>query len=247
MKYLNPFGVLINRLPTLSELYSLTLTHGIVILRYHDIYTKKQFLEFAQSIGKILEWEFGEINELKIDKDAKNYLYSNEKVPFHWDGAFKLVPTLLLFHCIKAPEKKSGGETLFTNTTRIINELSEKKYNEYQKIQLSYETDKLAHYGGKISGALISKHLKNDKEVLRYAEPVQTRLNPVSLAVKDMTKSEQCNFEHEMSSLIYDKRYCYQHVWKDNDIVLADNHALIHARNQINHASPRHLRRIQIL
>ena len=52
---------------------------------------------------------------------------------------------------------------------------------------------------------------------------------------------------NEMSALCYQTENCYAHQWQNNDVLLADNFALIHARRAFKNFSPRFLRRIQIL
>jgi L-tyrosine isonitrile desaturase/decarboxylase len=50
-----------------------------------------------------------------------------------------------------------------------------------------------------------------------------------------------------MERRIYNPRYCYEHAWEQGDILIADNHALIHGRHALTRDCPRHLRRIQLI
>jgi alpha-ketoglutarate-dependent taurine dioxygenase len=227
MKLLHPFGVELTMLPTASILVELILKHGLVLIRGQSMATREAFISYAEAMGQLLAWDFGLVNELKINNHAENYLYSSEAVPFHWDGAFKQSPAAILFHCIRAPSYQTGGETLFTHTTKIHNEASYEMKQEWAQIQITYETEQVAHYGGCVTASMLSRHPYNKEVILRYAEPVFTDRNPVSVTVADMDLVQQKQFIEDMSVLIRNPRYCYQHAWQDGDLLFADNHALI--------------------
>lgn len=247
MKMLSPFGVLLNNHIDGNELRSSVLENGLVIIRGHDIRTQNDFLMYAKTLGECLEWEFGAINELKVDKEKKNYLYTHQNVPFHWDGAFKMSPSFLLFHCLQAPRQDAGGETLFTHTGQLYNALNHADKDGFQSIKLNYQTDTVVHYGGNITTTMVSKHPHTKKTILRYAEPVDTEYNPVSLSISGLKEEGETSFIEKMKGLIYDNRFCYQHQWRKNDLVIVDNHALIHARHAFKQDTQRHIRRIQII
>lgn len=223
--------------------------YRLVILRGITLEPEKTFSQFCQTIFKrdLLQWESGEVMEMRPSDQPKNYLFSTERVPFHWDGAFHQVPSILAFQCLEAPRPKSGGETLFTNTELVVKECSSKERAQWEKIRLTYKTEKVAHYGGKFTTSLIEKHPERGTEVLRFAEEVKTELNPVSLAVTGIKENEVRTFVSAMRRRIYHPSYCYTHTWRTGDIVFADNHALIHARHAFLRETRRHLRRVQIL
>ena len=186
--------------------------------------------------------DFGQVMELKESQDPKNYLFSREAVPFHWDGAFHEVPSILLFNCIQAMGK--GGETIFTNTESIWDSWSEEKRNQLARIKVQYTTEKKAHYGGTISQDLLAKHPKTGASVLRFGEEVKTKLNPVNRRASN-PKDEV--FLQDLDRMLYDQKFCYQHRWQEGDILLADNHSLLHGRRPFQaEVKARHIRRIQI-
>ena len=78
--------------------------HRVVVLRGFAPLAGPALPEFCQSLGELLEWEFGAVNDLRIKSDTRNYLYTNREVPFHWDGAFiDRAPHYIFFHCDVAP------------------------------------------------------------------------------------------------------------------------------------------------
>jgi alpha-ketoglutarate-dependent taurine dioxygenase len=54
-------------------------------------------------------------------------------------------------------------------------------------------------------------------------------------------------FKDEMAHLLYDSNHCYEHEWQQGDVLMCDNHSLVHGRHAFRKNTPRHLRRIQLL
>jgi alpha-ketoglutarate-dependent taurine dioxygenase len=255
---LKPFGLLVrgNRASILeldpNEIARLVAAEKLLILRDFAPLEKEAFLTFCASFPgrKILEWEFGPVMEMRVHPDPKNYLFSRERVPFHWDGAFHQVPSFLVFQCVKAPRTsfpEAGGETLFCHTPNVISATHAETLARWKQIELTYTTVKTAHYGGEFTGPLVQCHPKTGETVLRYAEPVETELNPVSLSIQGVDADKEEEFLREMEQRIYDPAFCYAHDWSEGEILFADNHSLIHGRRAFAYSCDRHLRRIQLL
>lgn len=254
---MKPFGKLIlasqqqDRITNIdfSQLENDIKIHKLILFRGFQAPSRDEFLQFCEKFPamKTLNWSFGPVMEMKESDDPQNYLFSREKVPFHWDGAFHTVPDYLVFSCVNAPSEHAGGETLFTNTEMIFNETSSDQKKIWRQAELSYTTEKLAHYGGRIQGPLVQFHPYSKQNILRFAEPVHTRLNPVSLSIHGVDEQNAVELEQALTEKIYDPRYCYRHHWQVGDLLIADNHSLIHGRTEFEKNEPRHLRRIQLL
>jgi alpha-ketoglutarate-dependent taurine dioxygenase len=54
-------------------------------------------------------------------------------------------------------------------------------------------------------------------------------------------------FLADLTQRLHAADVCYHHEWRDGDIVVVDNYALVHGRNPFRGNSSRHLQRIQIL
>lgn len=256
METLKPFGIKVSAQETVTFpdaidadlLTTLIKEHHLVLLRNFAPLEKADLVSYANTIGPLLEWEFGNVMEMRVQEEPKNYLFTHGPVPFHWDGAFHQVPRFLLFHCIEAPLEDCGGETLFTNTQSIWKTANPDEQTEWQQLQLTYKTEKLAHYGGCITQPLVQTHPETHKTILRFAEPVPANmLNPVSVNIENYDETQTVQLLEKMTKRIYDKNHCYTHTWQENDFLIADNHALIHGRNAFKQFSPRHLRRIQVI
>jgi alpha-ketoglutarate-dependent taurine dioxygenase len=254
VEVLQPFGVEVTS-PTAAELASVppenvrswVAEHRFLLLRGFKIRAQEAMLEYCRRLGEILEWEFGAVNELQTRADAKNYLYTNREVPFHWDGAFAgRIPHYIFFACEQAPPAGSGGETLFCDTVRLVCSLPPKTRTLWEGITITYSTEKVVHYGGAFTSAMIAAHPKSGEPVLRFAEPVDD-LNPVRLDIEGLPPALRGDFLRETHQLLRSADWCYAHAWRDGDILIADNHALLHGRRAFAQSAPRHLRRVNIL
>lgn len=218
--------------------------HRFVVLKGFAPLDGVALPDFCRSLGELLEWEFGAVNELRVDPETKNYLYTNREVPFHWDGAFlPRSPHYIFFHCDAAPDAQAGGETLFCDTVRL---LAYAPVELWEQVEITYTTEKIVHYGGTFSSPLLASHPTLGFQVLRYAEPVED-LNPVQLNIEGISEEQQPTFIEDMHRRLNDESCCYAYRWESGDVVIADNHALLHGRRAFANETPRHIRRVNIL
>jgi alpha-ketoglutarate-dependent taurine dioxygenase len=252
---LKPFGVLVVkksnsiRLSDVSADYiqALLREYKLVVMRGFSAIEKGDLVAYAKTFGSLLEWDFGNVMEMRVHETPKNYLFTEGHVPLHWDGAFHREPHYLLFNCIVAPSNNSGGETFFSDTESFVNDLSVSEIENLQCHRIIYETEKVVHYGGKISVPLIQNHPYKNRKIMRFAEPVLNGLNPVTVSVENVEGSVSEDLIANLAGKLYENKYCYFHTWENNDFLIADNFSLLHGRNAFNQFSERHLRRIQIL
>jgi len=255
LEKLSPFGLIVRSdvaeadmsVVDPSYLKGLIEKHRVVVMRDFAPLSGINFPEFSRQFGEILEWEFGAVNDLRVHENARNYLYTNHAVPFHWDGAFlNRAPHYIVFHCDVAPQPGTGGETLFCDTTRVLSEALAEQQQVWDRIKITYTTEKVVHYGGTFSSPMIATHPINGERILRYAEPVED-LNPVRLAIHGLPDEVQSDFIKEMNERLNDKCCCYAHQWIDGDVVIADNYTLLHGRRAFETSAVRHIRRVNVL
>ncbi|HEX8336278.1 MAG TPA: TauD/TfdA family dioxygenase [Pyrinomonadaceae bacterium] len=220
---------------------------GVVVARGFAPLEADALPEFGRRFGEVLEWDFGEVNELRARAGAQNYLYTNREVPFHWDGAFVgRVPRYIIFQCESAPPTGAGGETLFCDTRRLLGRAGPGVRESWGRVRITDSTEKVVHYGGTFTSPLLATHPFSGEPVLRYAEPVED-LNPVRLEMEGVTAEARAAFLLDMRRRLRDPEVCYAHRWRDGDILVADNHALLHGRRAFAESAPRHLRRVNVL
>ena len=259
IKPLKPFGGIlqatnnqldIKQLP-IAQLCQLVLDYRLIVLRGFSPLESDELSSYCQRWGKLLTWNFGTVLDLVVHQNPENYLFTNGNVPFHWDGAFaEAVPRFLFFQCLKAPEAGSGGESLFCDTTRVLENISSERREVWQKTEITYRTQKVAHYGGDITEPLVSKHPITSSPTLRFAEPLNeesVNLNPLFLEISGIPPEEHEEFLSDLIKNIYHPQNCFAHKWEEGDFLIADNHALLHGRNPFLADSSRHLQRVHIL
>lgn len=255
LSQLKPFGVVVGSeqqgasldAVSISALKALVDEHRVVVLRGFAPLAGDALPQFCRRLGQLLEWEFGTVNELRVRAEAGNYLYTNGAVPFHWDGAFAgHVPRYIFFHCDAAPSVESGGETLFCDSVRLLALASSQERERWRRITITYTTEKIVHYGGSFTSPLIANHPDGGEEILRFAEPVED-LNPVRLEINGLHGQTRREFLGDMHRRLRDARACYVHEWMDGDVLIADNHRLLHGRRAFTKSTERRIRRVNIL
>lgn len=206
----------------------------------------EELLALAQSlspINEVLHWDFGPIMEMRFDPGARNYLFSAEAVPLHWDGAFYREPRTLLFYCLDS--EGEGGETLFAHTTKLWASLSPEMQERCRKVKLTYRTKQVAHYGGEITVPLVQAHPDTGATILRIAERVETALNPVELVINGVEDAE--GLYRTLVAKLYEKEFLIEHRWERGDLILVDNYTYLHGRRPLGNNTARRFKRIQIL
>lgn len=234
-----------------AELEQIVEKHKAVVLRGFQLLPESDFIGFASKFGPLLKWEFGEILNLRIEKKPQNHLFTSGRVELHWDGAYiKDVPHFSLFQCLQSANDQHGGETLFTDTVKFVEEAKPEDLRRWSNIRISYRTDKAAHYSGDITVPLIGVHPYTGRSTIRYIEPYNEdnmSVNPVYVHVQGMNDTEQKDFLRDFTQRLYSPEYMYRHIWQRGDFLMYDNQALLHGRARILGNVSRHLQRIHIL
>jgi alpha-ketoglutarate-dependent taurine dioxygenase len=215
------------------------------------IFTDQELVDYARSLSTIvgserqqlLHWDFGAVMTIRFDPAATNYLFSEEAVPFHWDGAFYREPRFLLFYCLESGG--AGGETLFADTEKIWASLSATERERCGLVRLIYRTKKVAHYGGEITVPLLQAHPETGNPILRIAERVETARNPVDLEVHGFAGCD--DFFRGLVEKLYRDEFLVEHRWEAGDLVVVDNFTYLHGRRALAGNRGRTFKRVQIL
>lgn len=227
------------------------LQHRVVVLRGFRTMTAQRFTAFCRRFGELLEWDFGVLLDLKMEQRPANHLFSGGRVELHWDGAFaRQTPRFNLFQCLAAAADTPGGATLFADTTAVLAGAGEEERARWSGTRIAYSTAKKAHYGGAIEADLVATHPTTGVPVLRFIESYNEdnqEVNPVSAGVAGRGEEEVAGLFQELLGRLYDPRYLYRHQWQAGDVVLVDNHAVLHGRERIEGNVTRHLQRIHVL
>jgi alpha-ketoglutarate-dependent taurine dioxygenase len=159
------------------------------------------------------------------------------------------VPEYQVFHCVNAPSQQRGGRTLFVNTQLVLQSANKDQTELWEKITGTY-IRKMDFYDSKTVSPLIVKHPYKEYYVIRYNEPHHDSkgklINPVDIEFSNADDGMPENFYEQLQHMLYSPEHLYAHQWQDGDVVIADNHTLLHGREEFEDCSPRHIRRVQI-
>lgn len=217
--------------------------HKLVVIRGVGGLSKRTLPLAARRLGPLQPWSFGAVNVLRVDREKKNYLFTGSSVPLHWDGAFKgEIPQILMFHCIEAPPPDAGGATVFVDAEGVWSARSPDEQASWRRAGFRYDTERVVHYGGTFTSPLVGRHPHTGREVLRFAEPVRD-LNPVEVTALHPGSPTV----DEVATALADPAHVVRHVWRDGDVVLADNHGLLHGRDAFVEQAPRWIHRVNVL
>lgn len=257
---LKPFGLLMHAPAGDSSLANVSadslrqsvLRHRLLVLRgFTPFADRESFADWCRALGELLAWDFGHVFEVVEQDDPKNYLFTSGSVPYHWDGAFaRSVPWLQVFQCLESPGAGLGGETIFCDTPAVLRAAPSELRTIWERLEIEYTTDKVAHYGGRVRARLVGEHPHTGEATLRYAEPANAatvRLNTPELEVHGVPAEEVSGLLAELHRRLYDPAVVYAHPWQTGDLVLADNHALLHGRTPYRSKLPRRLWRVHVL
>jgi alpha-ketoglutarate-dependent taurine dioxygenase len=221
----------------------------VLVLRGFQLMNKEEFAEYCRRWGEVLKWEPGEVIDLVVEDNPRNYLFASGDVPFHWDGAFvEADPRYFFFQCLDATPGV-GGETVFSDTTAVYRDAEAAEREAWERLSITYTTEKMVHYGGEVTERLVSQHPATGMPVLRFAEPLDpaTYKNPVSVQVHGVDESSAADFVTSLATRVHQSKYCYAHDWQKGDILIADNFSLIHGRNAFTGPTTRHLQRVEVI
>ena len=255
-----PFGIAVNAEfvgQSLLELkkediIDLIDKHAMLVFRGYSLLTDDQYIQFAKQFGPLLAWEFGEILELRIRTNPANHIFTAGRVELHWDGAFvENRPHYNLFQCLQGSAEDAGGETLFVNTHKVLSKANGTQLEDWEKITIEYQTEKKAHYGGRIQEPLISTNPYNGKKVIRYIEAFNEdneQINPMHAQINAYSNADSDQFLRDFTKRLYEDDVMYNHTWKTGDFLIADNSCLLHGRSRFkSNNAQRHIKRINIL
>ena len=227
-----------------AALHAWVAEHRLVVLRGVRAPDKHALPAAARRLGPLQAWPFGSVHELVPERAPKNYLYTRRPVPLHWDGAFTpRAPRYLLFHCVEAPA--GGGETTFVDTTKVWAAADVPTRDRWRALRFAYQTDRVAHYGGRFEARVVAQHPYTGQTILRFAEPVDD-LNPVHVEAIGTSPLESAAMITELRAALYEPSSLLAHEWRAGDVVIADNHALLHGRNAFGDDAPRLIRRVNV-
>jgi alpha-ketoglutarate-dependent taurine dioxygenase len=247
----------------MAKLRELSEQCSPVVLRgFQDTKKKPIFVSKAKEMGTILPWKEGDIMVVKDqmnDASDSNVTTTNEAMPMHYDGMFKLVtvkdeqgretvtsdPPLLQYFVCQATTGNNQGFTLFASSHLFCRYLPDKyPIDALRKVRWT------CHSGGYFdhhvpSLPLVVAHPTDARPCIRWHEPwpkTQTKYGEASITIDNGDQS----IVGLVDSLLYDERVCLRFAWQEGDVMVNDNMEMLHTRTAFQRGAARELWRIHV-
>lgn len=257
---LSPFGILLEpdvpgmraEQVDMAFLRALLRDESLVILRGFETFaTADAFSAYGERWGEISVWPFGKVLEIVEHAHPEDHIFDHRHVPLHWDGMYRpQVPELQIFHCVSAPGDEQGGRTTFSNTRRALERASAADRMLWETVEGVYER-RMSFYDSKTVAPLVTRHPTHGFPVIRYCEPPHPDdtgfINHPAIALRGVTPPDEQAVHASLRAALYDPACLVSHAWQTGDLVIADNHTLLHGREAFTRGAARHLRRLHIL
>ncbi|MGD1702360.1 TauD/TfdA family dioxygenase [Dapis sp. BLCC M229] len=216
--------------------------YGICFVR--NVPPQKGELEsFAQSFGPLLETNYGRVFEIVVDPEESQKSVANSQIDLipHTDDAYQYAPPgIIFFHCLMANNDGSGQST-FVDGFQIA-EVLRHEDGEAFELLCRYEVSWQKHYSDRIdmrfSSPVFSLNSDGNLQEVRISN-----LFPAPLDLPEEAIEPFYIAYRKLMQLYTDPIYCLKEGLKPGDLVMFDNHRILHGRTAIGIQNQRrHLR-----
>jgi alpha-ketoglutarate-dependent taurine dioxygenase len=159
------------------------------------------------------------------------------ELEFHFDHCFQEnVLKAILLYGIEIPP--AGGDTLFSDVRLATQRLPEKIRERIDGLQIRHKS--VFRTGQpEATHPIMFEHPRTGERGLFFSKRH-------AMEIVGMPAEESAQLLKEFPSYVEDPAIIYRHVWRPRDVVVWDNIALQHAREDFDPKHRRHLQRVQI-
>ncbi|WP_250438723.1 TauD/TfdA family dioxygenase [Caballeronia sp. AZ1_KS37] len=251
LRALAPFGAEISiahlsravfaQLPSWTRKYRLLILHGLGEL------SSDELLRLASAIGEPMSQGTSLIVDIReIDNQFESFLFSSAPVPLHYDGALgSQAPDLVMLRCHRSSLRGGGGEGLYVDTVRSFQLLAEETKETLRASTVIYQLSD----GSARTIPLIARDMYSTFETIRLVANIADdgwRNDSIEIAARDQSGRDVTSTLLSLVEQLSTPVHCYTHIWSAGDIVLVNNHAILHGRRSFPAGAGRHLQRVHI-
>ncbi|KAJ5613831.1 Isocyanide synthase A [Penicillium herquei] len=248
----------------MKRLRRLALSSAPLLLRDFTMEVEKEvFREKARQLGELQQWPFGDILEVRENVDINmNNVLTNEAMPFHYDGVFKMVkdkktgewistPPLFQMFRNRSASQSKGGATLFSSSRNLLPLLGSDTISleELRSLKWKTFTEVNDAFGGHdLHLPFIVAHPETGADTFRFHEPwpeskcVAETSKPTIVQVVGWPEAQSDALCEKLTDLLYDRRVVYHHHWKAGDFIFNDNATTHHTRTAFSNGHREHWR-----
>lgn len=216
--------------------------YGICFVR--NVPTQKGELEsFAQSFGSLLETNYGRVFEIVVDRDSSQKSVANSQIDLipHTDDAYQYAPPgIIFFHCLMA-NNDGGGKSTFVDGFQIA-EVLRQEDSEAFELLCRYEVSYQKHYSDRLDMQYRSPVFCLDSDG-NLKDVRISNLFPAPLDLPEAIVEPFYAAYRQLMQLYTNPNYCLKLGLQPGDLVMFDNHRVLHGRTAIGRQNQyRHLR-----
>ncbi|HAC62133.1 MAG TPA: hypothetical protein DCF68_01010 [Cyanothece sp. UBA12306] len=198
---------------------------------------------FAQSFGPLLETNYGRVFEIIVDPEESQKSVANSQINLipHTDDAYQYAPPgIIFFHCLMANNDGSGQST-FVDGFQIAEILGQEDSEAFDLL-CRYEVPFRKYYSDRIDMRFSSPVFCLDSDG-NLKEVRISNLFPAPLDLPEEIIEPFYLAYRKLMQFYTDPRYCLKQGLQPGDLVMFDNHRILHGRTAIGIKNQRrHLR-----
>jgi gamma-butyrobetaine dioxygenase len=226
------------------ELYRHLRDHGIAILRNLPP-ALGELEKFAALFGPLVETNFGRVFEIIWTPDQKSIANSTDPLMPHTDEPYRYTPPgIMLFHCIDA-SSDGGGVSVFVDGFAVAEALRQAHPGMFEllsRVRVPFRR----HYAGEVdvqtAAPLISTDAEGNLQGVRFNDRVMAPLDLDAGEIESFYEAFRT-----LSGLYYDEKSWCRVPLEAGDLMLFDNHRVLHGRTAFSaDIRRRHLRQCHV-
>jgi gamma-butyrobetaine dioxygenase len=226
------------------DLYRKVRDYGIALVR--NLTPELGALEkFAALFGPLVETNFGRVFEILWTSEQKSIANSTEPLMPHTDEPYRYSPPgIILFHCMDA-SADGGGVSIFVDgfgVAEALRQAEPKMFELLSRVRVPYRR----HYAGEVdvqtAAPLISVDPDGNIEGVRFNDRVMAPLDLDAGEIEAFYTAFRL-----LSELYYDERRWCLVPLRPGELMIFDNHRVLHGRTAFSaDIRRRHLRQCHV-
>jgi alpha-ketoglutarate-dependent taurine dioxygenase len=219
----------------ITELTGLMHEHPLIVVRDQHL-DKDQFLAFMNQVGLPVVQRFTRSHVVELSARSKTNLSSTSELGWHADESYRTdCPEFLCLYGANIPAE--AGKTYWANTALAFERLSSRLKEEIRDLHALHEFSHFDHY---LEGLVEFENEKSKKTGYAFGKekfPVLgewrgTKFLRINHGFTSKILDADSSLLNVLLKHIEDPAHQYAHEWRRGDLVLANNHLLIHRRDR---------------
>lgn len=192
----------------------------------------------AEKIAPIQQTIYGDIFNIRVDKNPINIAYTDQELPLHMDlPYYESPPGLQILHCINFKNTVQGGLSTFLDIIKVANQFMLDFPNEFRILSRTPACFQKIHSNRKkpVNMVYYRPHFiinpHNELVAVNWSPPFE---GPIKLQEDEMVDYFQAYkaFKSAIDNAFIE--YGHQFKLNNDEIVIFNNRRLLHGRTKIN-------------